>query len=116
MVLLNGVREPRMKKYSTSSAICRVLIFDGGLRSSGEVALVGALGDTVGWRLAGLAGEGTNGEAMHPSDDSCLSTLSKSKSSPECECEYSHSHAGEEFDSQRDINVALRVVGGRWSA
>ena len=93
MVLVGVIRQPRMKKYAISSASCRVPVFGGGQRSSGEVALPVPVVDTVGWRLAGLAdlgGEGTNSGAGHPSDDSCLLTLSKSNSSPEseleCEC------------------------------
>jgi hypothetical protein len=85
-VLVSVVLQPRAKKCSISSAVCRGPVFDGGPRSSGVVALVEASDDTVGGRLAE---EGANGEAVDSLDDSCLSTLSKSKSSPECESESS---------------------------
>jgi hypothetical protein len=70
-----------MKKYSISSAVRRELVFfNGGSKSSGEVALVGASDTTVdGGRVAE---EGTNGEAEDSLEDFCLSTLAKSNSSP----------------------------------
>ena len=73
--------QPRVKKYSISSAVRGERFFGGKLRSSGEVALVGASDATVGGGR--VAEEGTNDEAEDSLDDSCLSTLSKSNSSPE---------------------------------
>jgi hypothetical protein len=81
MVLVPSVSQPRVKKYTISSAALPfVLFFSGGLKSSGEAALVGALEHTVG---GGRAVEGGANEAEESLDSSSLSTLSKLNSSPE---------------------------------
>jgi hypothetical protein len=80
MVWVPFFSSPRMKKYAISSAVFRLLFFSGGLKSSGEAALVGASEHTLG---GGRVVEGGANEAEESLDDSSLSTLSKSNSSPE---------------------------------
>jgi hypothetical protein len=80
MVLVPSCSSPRVKKYAISSADFRILFFIGGLKSSGEAALVGASEHTEG---GGRVVEGGANEAEDSLDNSSLSTLSKSNSSPE---------------------------------
>jgi hypothetical protein len=80
MVLVPSCSSPQVKKYAILSADFWILFFIGGLKSSGEAALVGASEHMEGSRRVV---EGGANEAEDSLDDSSLSMLSKSNSSPE---------------------------------